>query len=94
MREKGGRYGRFLGCSNWPRCDGSRGLNPDDHDKPSKPGRRMAGLGVIFPETISRAVRPKGPRPFPLSDFDPDDEETILDHSGEDRPDAGPPREP
>ena len=24
MREKSGRYGRFLGCPNWPRCNGAR----------------------------------------------------------------------
>jgi ssDNA-binding Zn-finger/Zn-ribbon topoisomerase 1 len=43
MREKDGRYGRFLGCSNWPRCNGSMDLNPYDNVRTSRPGRR--GLG-------------------------------------------------
>jgi hypothetical protein len=25
---KNGRYGKFLGCSNWPLCDGARDLKP------------------------------------------------------------------
>jgi len=40
MREKSGRYGRFLGCSNWPRCNGARDLKPTDNSTPTKPTRR------------------------------------------------------
>ncbi len=31
MREKSGRYGRFRGCPNWPRCNGTRDLKPTDN---------------------------------------------------------------
>ena len=54
MREKTGRYGRFLGCSNWPRCNGARDLEPTDNSTPTKPTRRRAGLRVRWPETITR----------------------------------------
>jgi ssDNA-binding Zn-finger/Zn-ribbon topoisomerase 1 len=36
MREKSGRYGRFLGSSNWPRCNGARDLKPTDNSTPTR----------------------------------------------------------
>ena len=36
MREKTGRYGRFLGCPNWPRCKGTRDLKPADNSIPTE----------------------------------------------------------
>lgn len=63
MREKTGRYGPFLGCSNWPRCNGIRDLKPTDKVTPTKqmkqtkPTKRKADLRVIFPETNSHGFR-------------------------------------
>ncbi len=31
MRQKVGRYGLFLGCPNYPRCNGTRDLKPTDN---------------------------------------------------------------
>src|SRR4051794_23956908 len=81
MREKDGRYGRFLGCSDWPRCDGSRGLSPTDNTEPREPGRRKAGLRVLWAEVTRDALRPSEPRPYPLSIYRPDEEESVSDRS-------------
>jgi ssDNA-binding Zn-finger/Zn-ribbon topoisomerase 1 len=94
MPEKDGRYGRFLGCSNWPCCNGSRDLNPYENTRTNRPRRQRAGLHVIFPEARAGTLRRRETRPFPLSIYDPDDEETILDHSGDDRPDSELARQP
>jgi ssDNA-binding Zn-finger/Zn-ribbon topoisomerase 1 len=93
MREKDGRYGRFLGCSNWPRCNGSRDLSPNDKAQTNKP-RRRAGLRMIHPEAMAGTMRRTETRPYPLTIYDPDDEEMVPDRPGEDRPDAEPTREP
>ena len=77
MREKSGRYGRFLGCPNWPRCNGARDLKPTDNSTPTKPKRGRAGLRVIFPETISHAFRQRQPRSYQLSIFRYDDAEAV-----------------
>ena len=77
MREKSGRYGRFLGCSNWPRCNGARDLKPTDNSTPTKPKRRRAGLRVIFPETINHAFRQRQPRSYQLSIYRHDDAEAV-----------------
>jgi hypothetical protein len=82
MREKNGRYGRFLGCPNWPRCNGTRDLNPTDNSTPTKrtkPMRRIAGLRVIFPETINYAFRQRQARPDKLSIYRHDDVEVAAD---------------
>ena len=50
MREKTGRYGPFLSCSNYPRCNGTRNVTSTENStstKPTKPTRRRAGLKVI-----------------------------------------------
>ena len=73
MREKNGRYGRFLGCSNYPRCHGARDLKPTDNSMPAKPTRRRAGLRVIFPETINYGFQQRQPRPSELSIYRHDD---------------------
>ena len=77
MREKSGRYGRFLGCPNWPRCNGARDMKPTDNSTPTKPTRRRAGLRVIFPETIKHAFRQRQPRPYQLSIYRHDDAEAV-----------------
>ena len=77
MREKSGRYGRFLGCSNWPRCNGARDMKPTDNSTPTKPTRRRAGLRVIFPETISHAFRQRQPRSYQLSIYRHNDAEAV-----------------
>ena len=82
MREKNGRYGRFLGCSNWPRCNGTRDLNPTDNSTPTKhtkPTKRTAGLRVIFPETINYGFRRRQLRPDKLSIYRHDDAEATAD---------------
>jgi ssDNA-binding Zn-finger/Zn-ribbon topoisomerase 1 len=82
MREKNGRYGRFLGCPNWPRCNGTRDLNPTDNSTPTKhtkPTRRTAGLRVVFPETINYAFRQRQARPDKLSIYRHDDPEATAD---------------
>jgi ssDNA-binding Zn-finger/Zn-ribbon topoisomerase 1 len=66
LLEKSGRYGRFLGCSNWPRCDGSRDLKETDNSTTTKPRRRRGGLRVIFPESISPGFRQKQPPTYQL----------------------------
>ena len=73
MCEKSGRYGRFLGCSNYPRCNGARDLNPTDKSTSKKPTRRRAGLRVIFPETINYAFRHRQPRSYQLKIYRLDD---------------------
>jgi hypothetical protein len=90
MREKDGRYGRFLGCSNWPRCNGSMDLNPKDNVSANSPRRRRAGLRTVFPEGMTDTLRRREIRPYPLTIYDPNDEETIVNPSGEDRPDSEP----
>jgi len=77
MREKIGRYGRFLGCPNWPRCNGTRDLKPTDNSTPTTPTRRGGGLRVIFPETISQAFRQRQPRPNQLSIYRYDEAEAV-----------------
>ena len=77
MREKSGRYGRFLGCPKWPRCNGTRDLKPTDNSTPTKPTRRRAGLRVIFPETISHAFRQRQPRAYQLSIYRHDDAKAV-----------------
>ena len=77
MREKVGRYGRFLGCSNWPRCNGSRDLEPRGNALPRKPTRRRAGLRVIFPETIRHPFRQRQPGPCQLSIYRHDDAQAV-----------------
>ena len=77
MREKRGRYGRFLGCPNWPRCNGARDMKPTDNSTPTKPKRRRAGLRVIFPETIKHAFRQRQPRSYQLSIYRHDDTEAV-----------------
>ena len=67
MREKTGRYGRFLGCSNYPRCNGTRDLKPSDKSAASNPTKRRARFLVIFPETISHTFRQRQPRHHQLS---------------------------
>ena len=79
MREKTGRYGQFLGCSNWPRCNGTRNVNPTDNSMPIKPTRRRAGLKVILPETMNYAFRQNEPRPHHLKIYRQDDEEATTD---------------
>jgi ssDNA-binding Zn-finger/Zn-ribbon topoisomerase 1 len=82
MREKTGRYGRFLGCPNWPRCNGTRDVNPTNNSiptKPTKPTRRRAGLKVIFPETISNGFRQRQPRSENLKIYRLDDKEATTD---------------
>jgi ssDNA-binding Zn-finger/Zn-ribbon topoisomerase 1 len=82
MREKNGRYGRFLGCPNWPRCNGTRDLNPTDNSTPTKhtkPTRRTAGLTVIFPETINYGFRQRQARPERLRIYRHDDAEATAD---------------
>jgi ssDNA-binding Zn-finger/Zn-ribbon topoisomerase 1 len=78
MREKSGRYGRFLGCPNYPRCNGTRDVKPTDISTPTKPSRRRAGLRVIFPETISHGFRRRQPRPSQLSIYRHDDAEATV----------------
>ena len=78
MREKNGRYGRFLGCSNWPRCNGARDLKPSDNATPTKPTRRRAGLRVIFPETICHGFRQRQPRSYELSIYRHDNAEVTA----------------
>ena len=73
MHEKSGRYGRFLGCSNWPRCNGTRDLEPTDNSTPTKPTRRRAGLRVICTETIKHTFRQSQPPPYQLSIYRHDD---------------------
>ncbi len=77
MREKSGRYGRFLGCPNWPRCNGTRDLKPNDNSTPRKPTRQRSGLSVIFPETISHVFRQRQPRSYELSIFRSDEAEAV-----------------
>jgi ssDNA-binding Zn-finger/Zn-ribbon topoisomerase 1 len=69
MRERVGRYGPFLGCSNYPRCNGSRDLDPVNNLTTKKPRRGRTKLRVIFPETISHVFRQREPRSHPLSIF-------------------------
>ena len=77
MREKNGRYGRFLGCSNYPRCNGTRDLKPTDDLTQSKPTRRRARFPVIFPEIISHAFRQKQPQPCQLSIYRDEEAEAV-----------------
>lgn len=77
MREKTGRYGGFLGCSNWPRCNGSRDLESIDNLTLTKPTRRRASLRVIFPETIRPTFRQRQPRSYRLSIFRQDDAQAV-----------------
>ena len=82
MREKSGRYGRFLGCPNWPRCNGTRDLMSTNNStpmKPTKPSRRRAGLKVISPETINYGFRQRQPRPDQLKLYRHDDAEATTD---------------
>jgi ssDNA-binding Zn-finger/Zn-ribbon topoisomerase 1 len=82
MREKTGRYGKFLSCSNWPRCNGTRDVNPTDNSTsktPTKPTRRRAGLKVTLPETMNYALRQNEPRPHQLKIYRQDDEEATTD---------------
>jgi len=81
MREKSGRCGRFLGCPNYPRCNGTRDLKPADNSTPVKPTRRRAGLSVIFPETISHAFRQRQPRSYQLRIYRHDDTEASANSS-------------
>jgi ssDNA-binding Zn-finger/Zn-ribbon topoisomerase 1 len=67
MRERVGRYGRFLGCSNYPRCNGSRDLEPTDNSTSRKPARRRSKFPVIFPDTINQGFRQREPRSYELS---------------------------
>jgi ssDNA-binding Zn-finger/Zn-ribbon topoisomerase 1 len=67
MRERVGRYGRFLGCSNYPRCNGSRDLEPSDNLASKKPAKGRPKFPVVFPETISHAFRQREPRSHELS---------------------------
>jgi ssDNA-binding Zn-finger/Zn-ribbon topoisomerase 1 len=67
MGEKSGRYGKFLGCSNWPRCNGTRDLGSSDTLTTTKPITKRASLRVIFPETICRKFRKGEPRSYPLT---------------------------
>jgi ssDNA-binding Zn-finger/Zn-ribbon topoisomerase 1 len=75
MRERVGRFGRFLGCSNWPRCNGSRDLESIDNLTTTKPRTRSAKLRVIFPETISQKFRRREPRPYQLKIYRHDEAE-------------------
>jgi ssDNA-binding Zn-finger/Zn-ribbon topoisomerase 1 len=79
MRERTGRYGKFLGCTNWPRCNGSRDVNPNDKLIPNKPSRRKAGLRVIFPDTISQGFRQRQPATGQLKIYRHDDGEATGD---------------
>jgi hypothetical protein len=49
---------------------------------------------MIYPEAMAGTMRRTETRPYPLTIYDPDDEETILDRSGDDRPDSEPYRQP
>ncbi len=77
MHEKNGRYGRFLGCSNWPRCDGTRNVKPTNASVPTKPSKRRADLQVIFPETIKHTFRQRQAPPDKLSIYRHDDADVI-----------------
>ena len=77
MREKSGRYGRFLGCPNWPRCNGTRDLKPTDNSTATKTPSRKTKLSVLFPETISHAFRQRQPRSYQLSIYRHDDAEAV-----------------
>ena len=85
MREKTGRYGKFLSCSNWPRCNGTRDVNPTDSSTPTKltkltkPTRRRAGLKVMSPETMTQGFRQRQPRSHQLKIYRHDDTETTTD---------------
>jgi ssDNA-binding Zn-finger/Zn-ribbon topoisomerase 1 len=67
MGERVGRYGRFLGCSKYPRCNGSRDLEPSDVLTTRKPTRRRSKFTVVFPETVCHAFRERERRPCGLS---------------------------
>jgi ssDNA-binding Zn-finger/Zn-ribbon topoisomerase 1 len=67
MRERVRRYGRFLGCLNYPRCNGSRDLEPSDDLTSRKPTRRRTKFRVVFPETVSHTFRQREPRSHELS---------------------------
>ena len=85
MREKTGRYGKFLSCSNWPRCNGTRNVTSTENPtpkKPTKPTRRKAGLKVILPETMRYTFRHSEPRPHQLKIYRHDDEEATTDLDG------------
>ncbi len=77
MRERSGRYGRFLGCPNYPRCNGSRDLDPSDNLTPMRQTRRRAGLSVIFPETISHTFRQRQPAPNQLRLYRSDEAKAV-----------------
>jgi ssDNA-binding Zn-finger/Zn-ribbon topoisomerase 1 len=82
MREKSDRYGQFLGCINWPRCNGTRDVKPTDNStstKLKKPTRRTTGLKVIFPETMTHGLRQREPQPHQLSIYRHDDTEANAD---------------
>jgi ssDNA-binding Zn-finger/Zn-ribbon topoisomerase 1 len=69
MREKTGRYGPFLGCSNYPRCKETRNVTATDNLTPMKrmkPTRRRAGLQVILPEKMNYTFRQRAPGPHQL----------------------------
>ena len=82
MRDKTGRYGPFLGCSNYPRRNGTRDVKPTDNSSPrkqTKPTRRRTGLRVILPETMNDAIRQSEPRPYQLKIYRHDDGEATTD---------------
>jgi ssDNA-binding Zn-finger/Zn-ribbon topoisomerase 1 len=81
MHERNGRYGRFLGCPNWRRCNGTRDVNPTDNSTPTKQRKLTggrAGLRVIFPETINYAFRQRKARTDKLSIYRHDASEAIV----------------
>ena len=72
MREKNGRYGQFLGCSNWPRCNGTRDVNPTDNStptKPTKPTRRKSRAESHTPGDNQLRLSTKTTTTAPIEDL-------------------------
>jgi hypothetical protein len=49
---------------------------------------------MIYPQAMTGTLRRRETRPYPLTIYDPNDEETIVNPSGDDRPDSELTQEP
>ena len=73
LREKTGRYGRFIGCSGWPRCKYKPGTNrqprpTSTNSQTQTPPRPTTGNS---PPKTSMPARPAGPISTPITSAPP-----------------------
>src|SRR5271166_213691 len=84
MRAKNGRYGPFLGCSNYPRCRETRNVTATDNltsmkrTKRTKLAKGRTGLQVILPKKMNYAFQPSKPRPYQLKIYRPEEAEATA----------------